>query len=86
MANCLVIRHVAPEPAWAIHDALARSGVGTDVRRTLAGDPVPPESSDHDGVVVMGGPMSAGTDGGLPGRRAEATGGSRHRFANISDS
>ena len=71
MANCLVVQHVVPEPAWAILDALTRAGIGADVRRSFAGDPVPLDASDHDGVVVMGGPMSACSDDAFPGRRAE---------------
>jgi hypothetical protein len=31
MANCLVIEHVVPEPAWAVADALARAGVRAEV-------------------------------------------------------
>jgi hypothetical protein len=33
MANCLIVQHVVPEPSWAIGAALARAGIGTEVRR-----------------------------------------------------
>jgi GMP synthase-like glutamine amidotransferase len=71
MTNCLVVQHVAAEPAWAIGDALLRAGIEPDVRRTFAGEALPPDSSGHDGVVVMGGPMSAASDDGFATRRAE---------------
>jgi GMP synthase-like glutamine amidotransferase len=71
MSNCLVVQHVEPEAAFAIGDALARAGIEADVRRVFAGDTVPPDASGHDGVVVMGGPMSAVSDERFPGRRAE---------------
>jgi GMP synthase-like glutamine amidotransferase len=73
MANCLVIQHVAVESAWAIGDALERAGVTVDLRRVDLGDPVPSDASDHDGVVVMGGPMSAFSDAGFSSRCAELT-------------
>jgi GMP synthase-like glutamine amidotransferase len=73
MANCLVVQHVAPESAWAIGHALERAGVVVDVRRADAGDPIPTDASDYDGIVVMGGPMSALSDDGFPSRRSELT-------------
>lgn len=71
MTKCLVIQHVAAESAWAIGDALDRAGVVLDVRRADAGDPIPTAAADYDGIVVMGGPMSALSDDGFPSRRAE---------------
>jgi GMP synthase-like glutamine amidotransferase len=41
------------------------------VRRTFAGDPVAPDASGYDGVVVMGGPMSACSDERFASRQAE---------------
>jgi hypothetical protein len=70
-ANCLVVPHVVPEPAWAIGDALGRVGTGADVRRTFGGDPIPLDASGYAGVVVMGGLMSACSDDGFPSWRAE---------------
>ncbi len=71
MTSCLVVQHLAPESAWAIGDALARAGITVDVRRVDVGDPIPPSVADHDGLVVMGGPMSALSDDGFGTRRAE---------------
>jgi GMP synthase-like glutamine amidotransferase len=71
MANCLVVQHVVSEPSWAIGAALARAGIRADVRRTFAGDAVPLDASAHQGVVVMGGPMSACSDEGFASRQAE---------------
>jgi GMP synthase-like glutamine amidotransferase len=71
MANCLIVQHVEPEPSWAIGAALVRAGIRTDVRRTFAGDSVVPDSAGYDGVVVMGGPMSACSDDGFASRESE---------------
>ena len=69
--SCLVVQHVAPEGPYAVGDALAAAGVDVTVCRVFAGDPVPEEVDGLDGVVVMGGPMSAATDDGFPTRKAE---------------
>jgi GMP synthase-like glutamine amidotransferase len=71
MPNCLVVQHVAPEPAFSIAEALSDSGVDIDTRRVFAGDRVPPDGSGLDGLVIMGGPMSAASDDGFPTRTAE---------------
>lgn len=73
MSTCLVVQHVEPESAWLIGDALAHAGVVLDVRRAFAGDLVPADPSGHDGIVVMGGPMSAISDEQFPSRVAELT-------------
>jgi GMP synthase-like glutamine amidotransferase len=71
MANCLIVQHVAPESAFALEDALVRAGVDVDTRRVFAGDPVPVEVAGWDGLVVMGGPVSAASDEGFTSRPAE---------------
>ncbi len=71
MANCLIVQHVEPEPSWAIGTALARADIHTDVCRTFAGDSVAPDASGYDGVVVMGGPMSACSDHQFASRQSE---------------
>jgi GMP synthase-like glutamine amidotransferase len=71
MSTCLVIQHVASESAFAIEEALHGAGVRIDTRRVYEGDAVPEEVSGLEGVVVMGGPMSAASDDGFPTRRAE---------------
>jgi GMP synthase-like glutamine amidotransferase len=71
MASCLVIQHLEPEGPYAIADALAGAGVAVDVRALHAGAPLPPDLAEVDGLVVMGGPMSAVSDEGFASRRAE---------------
>ncbi len=69
--HCLVIQHVEPERAFAIEDALEDAGVAVEIRRTFAGDAVPIDVSGLDGLVIMGGPMSANSDDGFPTRTRE---------------
>jgi GMP synthase-like glutamine amidotransferase len=71
MSRCLVVQHVAPESAFAIEEALLACRVSVDTRRVFADDDLPADTSGFDGVVVMGGPMSAGSDHGFPTREAE---------------
>jgi len=71
MSKCLVVQHVAPEGPFAIEEALLAAGVRVDTRRVFAGDDVPPDASGLDGLVVMGGPMSANLSEGFPTREAE---------------
>jgi GMP synthase-like glutamine amidotransferase len=71
MSNCLVVQHVVPESAFAIADALRDAGVSVGLCRVFAGDTLPSELAGLDGLVVMGGPMSAASDQGFPTRRAE---------------
>jgi GMP synthase-like glutamine amidotransferase len=71
MATCLVIQHIAPELPFAIRDALEEVGVSVDTRRVFEGDAVPQTVAGLDGLVVMGGPMSAYSDEGFGSRKAE---------------
>jgi GMP synthase-like glutamine amidotransferase len=71
MPTCLVVQHVPPEGPYAIGQALERAGVAVDVRAVGAGDALPSDLTDIDGLVVMGGPMSAGSDEEFPTRGAE---------------
>jgi GMP synthase-like glutamine amidotransferase len=71
MPSCLVVQHVAPESAFVIGDALADVGVGIDVLSVFRGAEVPSDCSGFDGLVVMGGPMSATSDHDFPTREAE---------------
>lgn len=71
MPRCLIVEHVAPEPAFAIAEALARAGIDVDTRRVFDGDGLPGGLSGFDALVVMGGPMSAGSDDDFPTRTAE---------------
>ncbi|HEY5245624.1 MAG TPA: type 1 glutamine amidotransferase [Acidimicrobiales bacterium] len=71
MSSCLVVQHIEPEGPYAIGDALVAAGIDVVPCRTYAGEPVPGRASDFDGLVVMGGPMSAVSDAGFPTRRQE---------------
>jgi GMP synthase-like glutamine amidotransferase len=71
MSTCLAVQHVAPESLYAIGDALVSAGVELDTRQVFAGDAVPDDVRGFDGLVVMGGPMSAASDEDFPSRRAE---------------
>jgi GMP synthase-like glutamine amidotransferase len=70
MASCLVIQHVEPEKPYEIADALAHAGVEVVTCETFSGK-TPPGLDRFDGLVVMGGPMSAISDHGFPSRGAE---------------
>jgi GMP synthase-like glutamine amidotransferase len=71
MSTCLVVQHVPVESAFAIADALGKADVSVDVRRVFAGDHVPRDATGLDGLVIMGGPMSAASDEGFPTREHE---------------
>jgi GMP synthase-like glutamine amidotransferase len=71
MANALIVQHIGPEGAFAIGDALRDAGVELDTRRVYAGDAVPTDVAGLDGLVVMGGPMSAISDASFATRRSE---------------
>lgn len=68
---CLVVQHEEPEGPYAIGDALRDADVEVLGVRTHLGETVPAGLSGFDGLVVMGGPMSAGSDDSFPSRRAE---------------
>lgn len=71
MPSCLVIQHVEPESSYSIGDALAAAGIEIVARRIHRGELLPRHIGDFDGLVVMGGPMSAASDEGFPSRRQE---------------
>ncbi len=71
MPKCLVIQHVAPESPFAIADALRAAGIELEVCRVFAGDQLPSRIDAFDGLVVMGGPMSAASDEEFPTRLSE---------------
>jgi GMP synthase-like glutamine amidotransferase len=71
MPSCLIIQHVAPERACTIGEALASSGVDLETCAVHEGQVLPADLSGFDGLVVMGGPMSALSDRGFPTRTAE---------------
>ena len=71
MASCLVVQHVEPEESFAVGETLADSGIEIVTRRTNAGETLPDHLGDFDGLVVMGGPMSAASNEGFPSRPHE---------------
>lgn len=71
MASCLIVQHVPAEGPGVLAGALAEAGVDLDRRRVFDGAAVPGDAAGHDGVVVMGGPMSARSDLGFATRRSE---------------
>jgi len=71
MATCLVVEHSAPERSYAIGDAMRSMGITVERCRTYAGEQPPGDAAGLDGLLVMGGPMSATADAGFPTRGAE---------------
>jgi GMP synthase-like glutamine amidotransferase len=71
MPSCLIVQHVEPEHSYAIGEALSVAGVEIVNCRTYAGEALPRRIGDFDGLVVMGGPMSATSDDGFASRRQE---------------
>jgi GMP synthase-like glutamine amidotransferase len=71
MATCVVLQHAETEAAFAVGDALAAAGVTLDVRRPYQGDTIPTSAAGLQGLVAMGGVMSAASDEGFPSRGAE---------------
>jgi GMP synthase-like glutamine amidotransferase len=70
-ASCLVVQHLEPEGPYLITEALLGAGVSPDVRVLSSADRLPADVYGSQGVVVMGGPMSAASDEGFPTRAAE---------------
>lgn len=71
MAEVLVVQHVEPEAPYAIGSACRDAGLAVRIVRTHCDDPVPTAIAGFDGLVVMGGPMSATSDEGYATRLAE---------------
>lgn len=69
--RCLVLQHHPSEGPARVAELLIRHGVSVDTRAVAAGDPLPSRLEDTQGLVVMGGPMSAASDDGFPTRRHE---------------
>jgi len=57
-----VVEHEADDPVAWFGAWLAETGVALDVRRPFAGDPLPDDLADHQGLLVMGGAMGANDD------------------------
>jgi GMP synthase-like glutamine amidotransferase len=70
MPSCLIVQHVEPEGPYAVETVLLAAGVDVDVRRVFT-DRLPDSLDEVQGLVVMGGPVSAASDVGFPTRQAE---------------
>lgn len=71
MPACLIVQHIEPERSYAIGNTLVAAGIEIVECRTYAADPLPRRIEDFDGLVVMGGPMSAMSDEGFETRHNE---------------
>ena len=71
MPTCLVIQHLPPEGPYLIAEALENAGISVELCQVFAGDRPAASLDGYDGLVVMGGPMSAASDDGFPTRAAE---------------
>lgn len=60
--SVLVVQHQSTCPAGRVGRWLVEDGVDLDVRLPFARDPLPADLSGHDGLVVLGGQMSARDD------------------------
>jgi GMP synthase-like glutamine amidotransferase len=71
MATCLVVEHAAAESSYAVGEAVRSAGVSLERCRVHAGEAPPRDAGGFDGLIIMGGPMSAGSDAGFATRKAE---------------
>lgn len=60
----LVVQHEDDCPPALVGGWLAAAGALLDVCRPYAGDELPADLADHDGLLVLGGSMDAGDDAG----------------------
>jgi len=71
VTTCLVIQHLPPEGPYLIAEALENAGIAVELCQVFAGDDPPASLDGYNGLVVMGGPMSAASDDGFATRTAE---------------
>jgi GMP synthase (glutamine-hydrolysing) len=62
----LVVQHQELCPPGWVGDWLTEEGLRLDIRHPYAGDPLPPNLQDHDGLLVLGGQMGANDDDAHP--------------------
>lgn len=65
-ARLLVIQHTGTCPPGLLGKWLAEQGIDIDLRSGEAGDAIPADLSQHDGLMVMGGGMGANDDATSP--------------------
>lgn len=68
--RALVVTHSPDEPPGTLAAWLPDAGLELDVVAPWAGDPLPERVTEHDALVVMGGPQQAYDDGSAPWLRA----------------
>jgi GMP synthase (glutamine-hydrolysing) len=64
--RALVITHTASESPGTLAEWLPAAGLELDVVEPWNGDPLPERVTEHDALVVMGGPQQAYDDGSAP--------------------
>lgn len=69
--SVLVVQHLEPERPAVLGEALSAAGLDVELVRVDLGADLPATAAGLDGLVVLGGPMSASSDDGFPSRRAE---------------
>ena len=62
----LVVQHQELCPPGWVGEWLTAEGLRLDVRHPYAGDPLPDDLGQHDGLVVLGGQMGANDDDAYP--------------------
>ena len=62
----LVVQHQELCPPGLVGQWLVEEGLRLDVRHPYAGDPLPSDLRDHDGLLVLGGQMGANDDDAHP--------------------
>jgi GMP synthase-like glutamine amidotransferase len=71
MTTVLAIQHVEPERPALLGEALQERGCRIKVLHPYRGEPVPRNIASYGALVILGGPMSAGSDEGFASRRDE---------------
>lgn len=66
MARALVVTHTASEPPGTLSEWLPAAGLDLDVVEPWNGDPLPERLTEHEALVVMGGPQHAYDDSSAP--------------------
>jgi GMP synthase-like glutamine amidotransferase len=71
VTRALVIQHVEPERPALLGEALQERGCRIEVVHAYRGEAVPTNIASYGALVILGGPMSAGSDEGFTSRRDE---------------